>query len=95
MAGRRHRMDLIGESYEALAESVTRPHSHAHQSRLETGLRHGHLLSASRGGCHREAVRALLARDPNLKLGHAYRPTSQARIVGRWNCADLLALVDR
>ena len=36
---------------------------------------------------------ALLAHDPELKLGHAYRPTSQARIVGRWNCADLLALV--
>jgi hypothetical protein len=53
------------------------------------------LKLASGGGCHREAVRALLARDPNLKLGHAYRPTSQARIVGRWNCADLLALVDR
>jgi hypothetical protein len=40
-------------------------------------------------------VRALLARHPDLKLGHAYRPASQARIVGRWNCADLLALVDR
>jgi hypothetical protein len=53
------------------------------------------LQVASRGGCHREAVRALLTRDPNLKLGHAYRPASQARIVGRWNCADLLALVDR
>jgi ankyrin repeat protein len=53
------------------------------------------LQIASRGGCHREAVRALLAHDPKLKLGHAYRPTSQARIVGRWNCADLLALVDR
>ena len=53
------------------------------------------LQVASRGGCHREAVRALLTRDPNLKLGHAYRPASQARIVGHWNCADLLALVDR
>ena len=53
------------------------------------------LQIASGGGCHREAVRALLAHDPKLKLGHAYRPTSQARIVGRWNCADLLALVDR
>jgi hypothetical protein len=50
---------------------------------------------ASGGGCRREAVRALLARHPNLKLGHTYRPPSQARIVGRWNCADLLALVDR
>jgi ankyrin repeat protein len=50
---------------------------------------------ASRGGCHREAVRALLAHDPELKLGRAYRPASQARIVGRWNCGDLLALVDR
>jgi ankyrin repeat protein len=49
----------------------------------------------SGGGCHREAVQALLARHPNLKLGHAYRPASQARIVGRWNCADLLALVDQ
>ena len=53
------------------------------------------LQIASRGGCHREAVRALLAHDPELKLGRAYRPASQARIVGRWNCADLLALVDR
>src|SRR5262245_18355986 len=53
------------------------------------------LQVASGGGCHREAVRALLTRHPDLKLGHAYRPASQARIVGRWNCADLLALVDR
>jgi ankyrin repeat protein len=50
---------------------------------------------ASRGGCHREAVRALLAHDPALKLGRAYWGTRQARIVARWNCADLLALVDR
>lgn len=53
------------------------------------------LQIASRGGCHREAVRALLAHDPELKLGRAYWGTQQARIVGRWNCADLLALVDR
>jgi ankyrin repeat protein len=53
------------------------------------------LQIASRGGCHREAVRALLAHDPELKLGRAYWGTQQARIVGRRNCADLLALVDR
>jgi ankyrin repeat protein len=53
------------------------------------------LQIASRGGCHRDAVRALLARDPQLKLGRAYRPASQARLVGRSNCADLLALIDR
>ena len=53
------------------------------------------LQIASRGGCHREAVRALLARDPGLKLGRAYWGTRQARIVARCNCADLLALVDR
>lgn len=53
------------------------------------------LQIASGGGCHREAVRALLAHDPGLTLTRAYRPTSQARLVGRWNCADLLALVDR
>lgn len=50
---------------------------------------------AARGGCHREAVRALFAHDPGLKLGRAYWGTQQARIVARWNCADLLALVDR
>ena len=50
---------------------------------------------ASGGGCHRDAVRTLLAHDPGLKLGRAYQPASQARLVGRWNCADLLALVDR
>ena len=53
------------------------------------------LRIASRGGCHRDAVHALLAHNPDLKLGRSYRPTQQARIVGRWNCADLLARVDR
>jgi hypothetical protein len=50
---------------------------------------------ASGGGCHREAVHALLAHDPGLRLGEAYTPARQARLVGRWNCGDLLALVDR
>jgi ankyrin repeat protein len=51
---------------------------------------------ASRGGCHGEAVRALLAHDPGLKLGEEYKPARQARTIARWNgCADVLALVDR
>jgi Ankyrin repeats (3 copies) len=50
---------------------------------------------ASGGGCLRDTVHALLAHDPDLKLGASYKPAQQARLVGRWNCGDLLALVDR
>jgi len=46
-------------------------------------------------GCHRKNVQALLAHDPGLRLGRAYAGTQQARTVGRWNCSDLLAMVDR
>ena len=53
------------------------------------------LQIATNRGCHRENVQALLAHDPGLRLGQAYKGTRQARIVGRWNCSDLLALVDR
>jgi ankyrin repeat protein len=53
------------------------------------------LQIATSRGCHRENVQALLAHDPGLRLGRAYGGTQQARIVGRWNCSDLLALVDR
>ena len=50
---------------------------------------------AANRGCHRKNVQALLAHDPGLRLGRAYVGTKQARIVARWNCSDLLALVDR
>jgi ankyrin repeat protein len=50
------------------------------------------LQIASVGSCHR--ARTPCARSP-AEAGPRPQTASQARIVGRWNCADLLALVDR